>query len=145
MKRFAFILLAFWVVSTPASGQISVVPTRLVLDERHASDYFTLRNTTNETLRYRVSLTDLVMEEDGRVVDGTHNGAADDFLRFGPRVVVLPPWEKPVSACSAVLVRLRANCAIMFVLNPYPLRPPKVLRQKRLGPASRSDFRCKRP
>ncbi|WP_300532068.1 hypothetical protein [Maricaulis sp.] len=92
LTRLAFAGLATAMAALPASAQISLVPTRLVLDERQASDYFTVRNTTGETLRYRVELVDLVMQEDGRVVAGDHDAGAADYLRYGPRVITLPPY-----------------------------------------------------
>lgn len=96
MIRLAFALalasLAAAITALPASAQISLVPTRLVLDDRQTSDYFTVRNTTGETLRYRVELVDLVMQEDGSVVAGEHDAVAADFLRYGPRVITLPPF-----------------------------------------------------
>ena len=80
-----------------ARAGVLVAPTRLILEgsERHGE--FILVNKGDTTERYRVSVVNRRMSEEGRIVEAPDARAgewfADTMVRFSPRTVVLPPNE----------------------------------------------------
>ena len=92
----AFLLSGF---AAPASAQdgprLSVTPTRIILDDSRRSGTLTLSNRGNVAATYRLSLKNMRMLEDGRLVDISEPAEGENFahemLRFSPRQVVLEP------------------------------------------------------
>jgi len=74
-----------------------VAPTRLIFagSERHGE--FILVNKGDTTERYRVTVVNRRMSEEGRIVEAPEpldgERFADAMVRFSPRTVVLPPDE----------------------------------------------------
>lgn len=87
-------------LTTLAHGQV-ITPNKLILNEYEASNYFTVQNTTSRPIRYRVSLIPLIMNDQGQLEEGLLEHSAEPYLRFGPRVITLPPG-------TAQSVRLQA-------------------------------------
>lgn len=74
-------------------GDLMVTPTRLALDEKGRTGDITLLNRSSRTMRYRLTLVDMEMSEDGiltRVATGSGRSAAS-LLRLSPREIVLQP------------------------------------------------------
>ena len=91
------VLLACAAGSDPARAGVLVAPTRLIFEgsERHGE--FVLVNKGHTTERYRISLVNRRMNEEGRIVAAEEprpdERFADAMIRFSPRTVVLPPDE----------------------------------------------------
>src|SRR4051812_36562390 len=74
-------------------GDLMVTPTRLALDEKDRTGDITLLNRSTRTMRYRLTLVDMEMSQDGilsRVPTGSGLSAAS-LLRLSPREIVLQP------------------------------------------------------
>lgn len=80
------------VVCAQMPGDIVVTPTRVSLDERYKSSDITIVNRGSQTVRYRLTLVDMLMSEDGilRRVANSENSAIP-ILRLSPREIVLEP------------------------------------------------------
>lgn len=91
-------LLAAAVSSAAASGQrpgdLVVTPPRILLDEKRGGN-ITLLNRGTETVRYRLSLVDMEMLDNGALRRIPEKGAFSgiDYFRFSPREIVLQPGE----------------------------------------------------
>ncbi len=73
-------------------GDLVITPTRVLLDDKTRSGDITLVNRGMQTVRYRLTLVDMEMSEDGmlRRVQGGDNSASG-VLRLSPREIVLEP------------------------------------------------------
>jgi P pilus assembly chaperone PapD len=74
-------------------GDLIITPTRIVLDERGKSSDLTLLNRGARPIRYRLSLVDMQMMEDGtmRRMDAASETSAISILKLSPREIVLDP------------------------------------------------------
>lgn len=74
---------------------LSVTPTRIVLNDSRHSGTLTLSSRGNVPTTFRLSLKNMRMLEDGRLVDilepAEGENFADEMLRFSPRQVVVEP------------------------------------------------------
>ena len=76
-------------------GDLIVTPTRLVFEGRDTTDQVLLSNRGSETATFRISMTQMAMDEDGNLKEtdtpppGLRN--ASELLRFAPRQVVIAP------------------------------------------------------
>lgn len=92
----ALLLLLATVVAGTAPcqnpGDLIVTPTRILLDDKGRSGDITLVNRGLQPIRYRLSLVDMAMDEQGalRRVPSTPNSAAS-ALRLSPREILLQP------------------------------------------------------
>lgn len=95
-----FMLLA----AAPASADLMLSPTRIVLEKNQRAAQVELINDGNETATYRISLVNRRMSETGgfSAVDSPLPGEqfADALLRFSPRQVVLAPGAGQVVRIS---------------------------------------------
>lgn len=87
--------------SQGAGAAIQVVPTRLVFDARKRAAEVTLNNPGNAPGTFRIFLSRMEMDEDGRISElplDTIPGqpAAQDMVRFSPRMVTLDPGQSQV-------------------------------------------------
>lgn len=92
-------------LAVPALGQVSVSPTSVLFDGEAGTKAITVKNVGKREQVFRISLVDLRMLPDGRMVVAGAPEADEHFasgmVRFSPREVVLEPGESDV-------VRLRA-------------------------------------
>lgn len=94
-------LFAHIAVSAGLSG-LSVSPTRILLDDGARSGAVTLRNTSQREVSYRVSVIEMGIDGDGKVVplalDEQPEGFSSlaPYIRFSPRQVRLEPGASQV-------------------------------------------------
>lgn len=78
-----------------AQGNVTIAPTRVVFEGRERSKELMLLNRGSETVTYRISLIQMSMTKEGKLVraDKPAGGEkfADKMLRFAPRQVHLKP------------------------------------------------------
>jgi len=83
-------------------GDINLYPKRIVIDDHDRVGSIGLYNRANAAGDYDLTLTELVMDEDGRLTDvasvtdpaaKARLHSAKDFLRWSPHRVTLPPNE----------------------------------------------------
>lgn len=83
-------------------GDVNLYPRRVVIAGRERSATVGLYNRATASGEYDITISDMMMEPDGRVVDLASVGdpaladrvkVASPFLRWSPRKVVLPPSE----------------------------------------------------
>jgi P pilus assembly chaperone PapD len=91
--------------SMPALAQLSVSPTYLSFDDASTTKAITVKNVGNHEEVMRVSLIDLRMLPDGRMVRVTAPAAdehfADGMIRFAPQELVLEPGASEVVRLQA--------------------------------------------
>ena len=75
-----------------APGDLVVTPTKVVLDDKNHSGDITLVNRGTQAIRYRLTLVNMEMSENGalRRIQGDENSATD-VLRLSPREILLDP------------------------------------------------------
>jgi P pilus assembly chaperone PapD len=116
-----------------ADAGVLVAPTRLVFEGRERSGEFVLVNEGDRVERFRISLADRRMNEQGRLepVDelGAEEHSARGMLRFSPRQVELRPREPQT---IRILLRkpgdlergeYRAHLQIQQIPPPRPAAP----------------------
>lgn len=102
MKRFPFAaaLAAAVSIAAPASAELLVAPTRVVLSPENRSAELVLVNKGEETAAFRLAIENRRMRKDGSLetADTTLPGElfADDKVRFSPRQLVLEPGARQV-------------------------------------------------
>lgn len=82
-------------VSTAAAQNVTVAPTRVVMEERDRSEELVLVNRGTDPVTYRISLIGMKMTDEGRLerIEEPEEGQnfAHDLLRFAPRQVRIEP------------------------------------------------------
>lgn len=75
-------------------GDLVITPTRVLLEGKKAGN-ITLMNRGSQTIRYRLTLVDMEMLENGalRRLPGKGDFSGVDVFRFSPREIVLQPGE----------------------------------------------------
>jgi len=81
-------------------GGMLITPQRLVFDDHKRTETFILANKSSTAKRYRISIINRAMEEDGHIVDATKPAAgenfADQYLRVAPRSVTIEPLQTQI-------------------------------------------------
>ena len=78
-----------------ALGDLTVTPTRAIFEGRERSQTITLVNRGNKTATYRISFTEMAMDDFGGMAEietpepGQH--FASDMIRYAPRQAVIEP------------------------------------------------------
>jgi hypothetical protein len=92
--------LALELAAVPTRAELSVSPTLIVFDDEHATKAITIENTGRKELVARISLINLRMLPDGRMVRADPAAADEHFatelVRFSPRELVLDPGASEV-------------------------------------------------
>lgn len=102
MIRFplAAALVAAILAPVPASAELLVAPTRVVLSADARSSELVLVNKGTETAAFRIAIENRRMREDGSLEDAGEarpgEQFADDKLRYSPRQLVLEPGARQV-------------------------------------------------
>ncbi len=102
MPRFPLVaaLIAAVTLPLPATAELLVAPTRVVLTPDNRSSELVLVNKGTETAAFRISIENRRMREDGSLEDApaAQDGElfADDKLRYSPRQLVLEPGARQV-------------------------------------------------
>ncbi|MEQ8412308.1 MAG: hypothetical protein RIC51_05660 [Erythrobacter sp.] len=100
MKRFPLVaaLAAAIAAAAPASAELLVAPTRLVLSPQQRSGELVLVNKGDEAAAFRLSVENRRMRDDGSLeaAEEAQPGElfADDKIRFSPRQLVLQPGAR---------------------------------------------------
>ncbi len=106
--RFAAALMAAVIPCAPASAELLVAPTRVILTPDTRTSELVLVNRSTETAAFRIALENRRMLENGSLEDaGTPLPGemfASDKVRFSPRQLILEPGARQV-------VRLMADLA----------------------------------
>ncbi len=101
--------LAAGLPSTPSRAQVSAEPTSILFDGEPGTKAITVTNTGKRTEVYRVSLINLNMLPDGRMVPaGTARADehfADGMVRFSPHEVELAPGGSEVVRLKVASLR----------------------------------------
>jgi hypothetical protein len=84
-----------------AAPELTLFPTRIVLENNTRYAVITINNTGDAAGRYRADIQDAVMEKNGgiRLLDSNETApySAKDMIRISPRILTLSPQEhKPV-------------------------------------------------
>ncbi|HXZ02217.1 MAG TPA: hypothetical protein VEI03_19645 [Stellaceae bacterium] len=86
--------------AAPASAQLTVSPTYLLFDDAVSTKAITVQNADRKEQVFRVSLIDLRMLPDGKMVRAEPPAANEHFasgmVRFAPREIVLAPGASEV-------------------------------------------------
>lgn len=80
-------------------GDVSIYPTRVLLEGRERSAEVMLRNTGNGVGRYRIFFTEMEMDENGDLQNREKvkgDQSLSDWVRYSPRSVELAPGEMQV-------------------------------------------------
>lgn len=109
LPKLIFVLLTLAAVALPGPamqaraqsgfGDITVTPTRIVLEGRERSGTILLANTGAKKATYRISVINMRMTETGAFEEVPEGGAkpgeqfAQDIFRFAPRQTTLEPGE----------------------------------------------------
>lgn len=84
----------------PATAELLVAPTRVVLTPENRSSELVLVNKGTETAAFRITLENRRMREDGSLEDADSalpgEQFADDKLRYSPRQLILEPGARQV-------------------------------------------------
>ncbi len=93
LSTMALLLAATLLSFGQRPGDLVISPTRVLLDEHGKSSDLTLLNRGLRPVRYRLSLVDMDMSEEGILhrVDGNSPVSATNILRLSPREIVLAP------------------------------------------------------
>lgn len=122
------VLLLLLLCSAPATAQLMVHPTRIVLEPNQRSAQLEIINNSDEPGIYRIALVNRRMDENGEfaVAESPLAGEqfADSMLRYSPRHVTLGPGA---SQLIRVMARRPANLAageyrshLLFDKQPTP-------------------------
>ncbi|MCE1229321.1 MAG: fimbria/pilus periplasmic chaperone, partial [Firmicutes bacterium] len=123
-------------------GNLSLMPTRVVLEGRLRSEEIMLRNAGKGTVTYRILFKEMAMDENGEVQERPRKEGettAADLIRFSPRQVELRPGEM-----QTVRVQLRkpeglpngeyrSHLLFQAVPPPEPPTPPSTETEKKLS------------
>lgn len=104
-------LALFFLITTPSVwADLSIFPTRIVLEKNQRSAQVELMNNGTESLTYRINLVNRRMGENGELfeIDQAMEGElfADSMLRFSPRQVQILPGSSQI---VRILVRKPAE------------------------------------
>lgn len=106
------VLVAAWACAWPAGAELSLFPTRIVLEKNQRSAQVELLNRGTAPETYRISVVNRRMTIDGDIVlaDSAEPDErfADSMLRYSPRQVTLQPGQ---SQTVRVLLRKPAELA----------------------------------
>jgi len=107
-------------------GDLVVTPTRVVLDDKSRSGDITLVNRSSQTVRYRLSLIDMEMSEDGMLIrtQSDENSAAS-ILRLSPREIVLEPGVSQRIKIAAYFPTGMADRELRSHLEFEPISTPR--------------------
>lgn len=107
-----FVLVAAWACAWPAAAELSLFPTRIVLEKNQRSAQVELLNRGTGPETYRISVVNRRMTVDGDIVLADNaepdERFADSMLRYSPRQVTLQPGQ---SQTVRVLLRKPAELA----------------------------------
>lgn len=94
------LLLLFWITTPSAWADLSIFPTRIVLEKNQRSTQVELMNNGIEPLTYRINLVNRRMGENGELfeIDQAIEGEffADPLLRFSPRQIQIQPGSSQI-------------------------------------------------
>jgi hypothetical protein len=128
--------LSLGLSSFPAGAQVSVAPTLVLFDGEAGTRAISVENTGTREEVYRISLLNLRMEPDGRMVvvaqprEGEH--FAGDMVRFAPREVVLAPGASEVVRFQVASLKpgeYRTHVLVQQVPDIGALDKPPFLRE----------------
>lgn len=98
-------LMAILSLSSVVEANVTVNPTRLILEDGQRSATIRLINPDDQTAAYRISLIKLEMKETGDIEEleaadsrekRLDSYFAQDLLRYSPRQVLLPPGQAQI-------------------------------------------------
>jgi P pilus assembly chaperone PapD len=97
--------LVLELAAAPTRAELSVSPTLIVFDDERSTKAITIENTGRKELVVRVSLINLRMLPDGRMVHAAPAAAGEhfarDMVRFSPHELVLDPGASEVVRLQA--------------------------------------------
>jgi hypothetical protein len=103
----AIMASAQFALPTPASAELLIAPTRVVLDRSDRSTELVVVNKGAEEAAFRISVENRRMNLDGsmeKVTEAIDDELfAKDFIRYSPRRIVLKPGERQTVRVSARL------------------------------------------
>lgn len=103
-----------WPTTAPAQGggDLVVSPTRILFEGRVRSEKVTLANRGSATSTFRISLIDMIMDDNGQMQQApegdTTVASAQPLIRYAPRQIDIPPGGTQVVRLS---LRKSANLA----------------------------------
>jgi P pilus assembly chaperone PapD len=110
-------------------GDLIISPTRVLLDERGKSSDLTLLNRGMKPVRYRLSLVDMEMSEDGKLrrTDTESPVSALNVLRLSPREIVLAPGVSQRIRIAAFMPANQADGELRshLVFEPITVSAPQ--------------------
>jgi hypothetical protein len=109
-------------------GDLVITPTRVLLDDKTRSGDIMLVNRGSQTIRYRLTLVDMQMSEEGAMkrVASSENSAVP-ILRLSPREVVLDPGVSQRIKIAAYFPKGSADQELRSHLSFEPIALPKIL------------------
>ncbi len=113
MPRILTFLLIFLITTSTVWAQspgLIISPKRVVFEERQKITEVLLANRGNEEKKYRISIINRAMQENGQLIDATEPAEgeffAKDFIRLSPRETILGPKK---TQKIRIMSRLSAN------------------------------------
>ena len=108
-------------------GDLVVTPTRVVLGDKLKSADIMLLNRSMQPIRYRLTLVDMEMSEDGlmRRIDAGSSQSAINLLRLSPREILLQPGESQRIKIAAIMPLSLAEGEFRSHLAFEPVSAPK--------------------
>ncbi|MEQ3747273.1 MAG: hypothetical protein ABNH53_13695 [Henriciella sp.] len=107
LTALAIMASAQFALPAPASAELLIAPTRVVLDRSDRSTELVVVNKGAEEAAFRISVENRRMNLDGSMEEVTEaiddELFAKDFIRFSPRRIVLKPGERQTVRVSARL------------------------------------------
>ncbi|MDG1824910.1 MAG: hypothetical protein P8H62_01460 [Henriciella sp.] len=107
LTALAIMASAQFALPTPASAELLIAPTRVVLDRSDRSTELVVVNKGAEEAAFRISIENRRMNLDGSMEEVTEaiddELFAKDFIRYSPRRIVLKPGERQTVRVSARL------------------------------------------
>jgi fimbrial chaperone protein len=114
IRRLGLLLAALCIgwPALPVMAELSLFPTRIVLERNQRAAQVELVNRGSEPETYRIGLVNRRMTETGEIVPADHaqpdEKFAEEMLRFSPRQVTIPPGG---SQTVRILLRKPADLA----------------------------------
>jgi len=94
------LVVFFWLTTPAAWADLSIFPTRIVLEKNQRSAQVELMNNGTEPVSYRINLVNRRMGENGELmeIDQAIDGElfAEPLLRFSPRQVQIQPGSSQI-------------------------------------------------
>jgi P pilus assembly chaperone PapD len=137
-----FVLAAACIGLCQRPGDLVIAPTRIVLDDKNRVNEINLVNTGAQSVRYRITIVDMEMSEDGAMkrIQSSDTSAAG-ILRLSPREVLLQPGVSQRIKIAALFPEGAQDRELRSHLSFEQILPPREGNPSPDGPGSGLSIR----